>query len=229
MPGFRLCLSIGGEDSKKIQTKLREADRLGADLIELRVDHLRNIDIEVLKDEVSPYLDRCILTCRPREEGGEFQGSEGERVSILESLIELSPAYIDLELATVKAEEHLVHKAREGGVSAIISWHSFEETPEAHTLRMKASDTLEFGQIGKIVTTAKSLWDNVRVLRLYQRFDEGKLVAFAMGQIGVVSRVLAPLLGSPLMYVSLPREAVAPGQLTIEEFRGFLDVLRAQD
>ncbi|MFQ5712194.1 MAG: type I 3-dehydroquinate dehydratase [Candidatus Geothermarchaeales archaeon] len=227
LPGFKLCLSIGGDTPGEVGVKLREAQGLGADLIEVRVDYLREMNLETLEDILKPYLNRCILTCRSREEGGKFRGDEGERATVLENLIGLSPAYIDLELSAVKSEGHLIRAAREEGVSVITSWHDFQGTPGVSTLRAKASEVLKIGQIGKIVTRANSISDNVRVLRLYGKPQDGRLVAFAMGHMGVVSRVLAPILGSPIAYVSLPLEGTAPGQLSIDELRGFLDVLKA--
>ena len=89
----------------------------------------------------------------------------------------------------------------------------------------------------KIVTTATGAADPARVLSLYgaaRRLGRGSgagaagragegggggkgrrrpwLVAFAMGEMGRMSRVLCLYLGSPYTYVSLGGAAVAPGQ-----------------
>jgi 3-dehydroquinate dehydratase-1 len=71
--------------------------------------------------------------------------------------------------------------------------------------------------MGKIVTTARTPEDNLTVLSLipWAKKNLGlPLVAFAMGPLGKLSRVAAPLLGAPYTYAALPgREKAAPGQL----------------
>ena len=54
------------------------------------------------------------------------------------------------------------------------------------------------------------------------------MIAFAMGERGVISRILSPLMGAPIAYACLPGEAVAPGQLTISELREFLKLVRGR-
>lgn len=55
-----------------------------ADFIELRVDHMKNIalnDIELIKNKTTC---QSIFTCRKKAEGGLYEGSERERIAILE-------------------------------------------------------------------------------------------------------------------------------------------------
>ena len=73
----------------------------------------------------------------------------------------------------------------------------------------------------KIVTTAAAPADPARVLSLYgaaRRMGRRdlELVAFAMGEMGRMSRVLCLYLGSPHTYASLGR-AVAPGQMALAD------------
>ena len=62
-----------------------------ADFIELRVDYMRNPELQqLLKGRRKPF----IVTNRRREEGGRFQGNEGARVRILEEAVGLGADYV---------------------------------------------------------------------------------------------------------------------------------------
>jgi 3-dehydroquinate dehydratase-1 len=69
---------------------------------------------------------------------------------------------------------------------------------------------------------ANTLEDTLRVLNLYETGDKSvNLVAFCMGEIGLVSRVLCALQSNcPFTYATLDRP-VAPGQFTIEQMKKF--------
>jgi len=68
------------------------------------------------------------------------------------------------------------------------------------------------------VTSAKKVTDASYVLSIYARAQGIKLIAFAMGDEGRISRILCLYLGSPFTYVSLGK-AVAPGQFSLKEIR----------
>ena len=69
-----------------------------------------------------------------------------------------------------------------------------------------------------MVTTATSVDDNLTTLALC-RDEPGRIVSFCMGELGTVSRVLSMSMGAPIVYASIPNEAVAPGQLSISTMR----------
>jgi 3-dehydroquinate dehydratase-1 len=74
--------------------------------------------------------------------------------------------------------------------------------------------------ICKVVTTARSIADNLAVLQLIRDFPGTNVVSFAMGDMGQISRVLCPLAGGYFTYASVKegRESAA-GQLTVKELR----------
>ena len=68
----KLCVPIVETSVERAHTAIKEADRL-ADLIELRVDYLRSVDLEVLLGKrQTPF----IVTNRRKEEGGKYRGEE---------------------------------------------------------------------------------------------------------------------------------------------------------
>ena len=71
----------------------------------------------------------------------------------------------------------------------------------------------------KIVTMAESIEDAISVLELYRDANDSNLIAFAMGEKGILSRVLCAMYKTaPFTYASLGSE-VAPGQLSIYQMR----------
>ena len=80
------------------------------------------------------------------------------------------------------------------------------------------------GSVAKAVTTATSVEDNLTTLTLCSD-KPGRIVAFCMGGLGAVSRVVSMRMGAPLVYASIPNEAVAPGQLSISTMRTLLGMV----
>jgi 3-dehydroquinate dehydratase-1 len=111
----------------------------------------------------------------------------------------------------------------------IVSHHDFQRTPSLRTLKSLFHGCMEAGaDIVKIVTWAGSPQDNIRVLGLIAdaEREDIALINFCMGPQGRISRIIAPILGSCLSYVSLRKGGQsASGQLTITEMNTIMDIL----
>jgi 3-dehydroquinate dehydratase type I len=69
-----------------------------------------------------------------------------------------------------------------------------------------------------VVTTAQTFEDNLAVMRLFSEFPDTKMVAFAMGTQGFISRVMAPLIGAHFTYGAVQKgNESAPGQLPVSD------------
>ncbi len=203
-----LCIPVTAADTEAAILQMHRAKSL-ADAIEIRLDYIREPVLERLFRHRPPLP--VIATCRPEREGGQFRGSEEKRLGILRKAEELGADYVDVEMSAVG-------RYRRGKAKLIVSFHDFSETPEdlEEILERLASAG---GDIVKVVTTARSITDNVRVLRLL-REAEVPMVAFCMGRLGQVSRVLAEKFGSVFTLCSLESgKESAPGQLPAREMR----------
>ena len=153
-------------------------------------------------------------------------------MELLKEAVELGADYVDIE---VRTEEALIEELstkignHHGRTKWIISHHDFSGTPSERALRRKLDECNGTGaDIVKIVTYANTVEDNLRVLGLIPHAlrKGGEIIAFCMGELGRISRIMAPLLGSSFSYASLERGAEsAPGQLTIEEIKGVFKIL----
>ena len=80
--------------------------------------------------------------------------------------------------------------------------------------------------ICKIITTAKRFEDNNRILELVHEFRDRRIIGFAMGDEGRLSRVLSPLAGAYFTFASAAEGSEsAPGQITVAELRTIYGML----
>jgi 3-dehydroquinate dehydratase/shikimate dehydrogenase len=200
-----ICVAIGRGRHRHMISEHRHLVEQGARLVELRLDYLnREVNLKrLLADRACPV----IITCRRREDGGKWAGSEEARLMLLRTAIAEGADYVDLE-------EDIAGKIpRYGKTKRIVSLHDFRQTPAdlpaAHA-RLAALDV----DIVKLSTMANSPHDNVRMLRLV-RDSKIPTVGICMGEIGQPSRVLAAKFGAPFAYATFHHErTLAPGQLS---------------
>lgn len=198
-----------------------EAKKLGADILELRID-LLDSDVRQALLDVKKTGMPVIITNRMKEEGGAWAGSEDERISTLVSLLPLADA-VDIELCAQK-RDYVVEKARSSGKTIIISMHDFKKTPETRVMAGMLKESFEAGaDIAKLAVMPDSLEDVLRLLEVTLH-AKGAVCTIAMGEIGRHSRVVAPVYGSAMTY-GYVENAIAPGQLRVDELRAILRLL----
>lgn len=219
---YKTCVSIAENSSYKIKQNLKDALKK-SDYAEIRFDFLKTDEIPKTLETIKNDLKRVVCTLRPKSEGGKFEGSEKERISILKLIAEYNPFLLDVEFNTIKENKELAKYLKSTKTKLLISWHNFKKTPKFSELKNIMSQMTKFSHNVKIVTTAKSVDDSTRTLQLYSKNEKNNLIAFAMGDNGRVSRILCLYLGSPYTYVSLGKP-VAPGQLSIDEVKKIISL-----
>lgn len=221
----KVCVSISSTDTPELLGRAQRAERLSADLVEVRLDKLRSY--HGLK-KVARAVERPIIaTNRPLSEKGSFDKSEAERLKVLMEAVEGGFEYVDLELSTGRLDR-VIKSFREKGAKIILSHHDHFRTPDHPKLASTLEQLQKFKpDVCKIVTTAQRPEDNLTVLSLLKaNHQNAPLVSFAMGQAGVWSRLLAPFYGAHFTYASLDRGLeTAPGQSTIAELRRIYEML----
>jgi len=176
----------------------------GVKLVELRLDYVgRAVNLgRLLNDRPTPV----VVTVRRREDGGRWMGTEPDRRMLLRSAIVTGVEYVDLE-ADVAGEI-----PRYGNTKRVVSFHDFTGTPD-NLEDLHAAMAAEDADIVKIATMANSFSDNVRMLELVKN-AKVPTIGICMGEIGMITRILASRVGSPFTYAtySVDRK-LAPGQL----------------
>lgn len=213
---YKTCVSVAEKTPKKIkQTLLKSLKK--SDYAEIRFDFLKPNLVPDALDLVKKDLKKCVGTLRPISEGGNFSGSEKNRISILKLIAEYNPFLLDVELNTLSKNKNLRRYLKNTGTDILVSWHNFKQTPSNSALKKKLTQMKKISNNIKIVTMAKSINDATQVLSLYKN-NNTKLIAFSMGNYGRISRILCLFLGSPYTYASLGKP-IAPGQFSVDEVK----------
>ncbi len=198
---------------------IEKAEEAHADFIEVRLDSFK--EHSGLVDVAAHGKTLKIATCKLQSCRGKFSGTETEQQQLLLSAANSGFAYVDIELTHTKLGE-TVTELKRLGVKPIISFHDFAETPSIAELNSVLTREVASGaDICKIVTTANCIEDNLAVLNFTSSASsKAKLVCFAMGEAGKVSRLLSPLFGGYFTFAALERgNETATGQLTIQEMQ----------
>ncbi|HWB32523.1 MAG TPA: shikimate dehydrogenase [Acidobacteriaceae bacterium] len=166
----------------------------------------------------------AIATCRRAANGGKFAGTVAAEVEILTKAAEAGFDLADLEIESAEAIKKAgVEKLRETGVALIISHHDFSATKDLDSTYARIERFSP--DFIKIVPTAKSLYDNVTLIRFLERMaDHTNIIGICMGDAGIISRVLGVRAGSAFTFAAATQgEETGPGQIAartlIETYR----------
>ena len=222
-----ICVSIQEPSFERCKEMMLSLAAKGSDRIaELRADLCRFTPEQVsLLVAANPHT---IVTSRVESDNPSLSFNR------LCAAIEAGAEYIDTELEYPDdLQLQLRNRARSAGTKLIVSWHNFSATPPLKQLLEVYRSCAEKGaDVVKIVTTANSLIDATRTMRLYRsvarlprkRIQRPPLAAFAMGSAGKFTRYLSLKLGSPLSYTYPDgANATAPGQYSESQLAALLE------
>jgi len=212
----RICAVIINKDLELIKT----VEPL-VELFEVRIDLIGDGWQQVAKRLKKPW----IACNRSTAEGGKWEGNEAKRVEELVEAAKLGANIVDIELATKHLAEVMpVIKQR---AKCLLSFHQLKQTPSLEELKRIVNRQLETGaDICKVVTTAQSFEDNLTILQLVADFPQTKMVSFAMGHLGLSSRILCPLAGGDFTYASMETgKESAPGQIAARSLRAIYEMM----
>ena len=203
----RICYSL--KDTGADWCKFLAASRPGA-AVEVRLDE-SDFDTDEIRDIFSCQRKaELIATCHV-----SLPSQVAEAAEKLSAAILAGADYVDIPLDFPEnSKQWLLNLALNHGTRIILSWHNYTNTEPLPRLREIAAQALREGaDIVKIVTTATRPEDAATVLALYDGFEPGRLLAFAMGPLGRDSRFQALEKGAPFLFVAPSREgATASGQ-----------------
>lgn len=221
-----ICVSIGIANTAEAVKAAQQAEAV-ADVIEIRLDVLSAPEVTGFTRAIKTPL---LFTYRPVWEGGFFEGAEADRIAVLKDAIREGAAYIDLELlAPDESYTELAEHLRDSTTQLIVSSHNFDLTPDRVELLKTLRAMKQRGaDIGKLITKAHNHHDVIRVLQMQLDAEQLglPLIAFSMGEAGVISRLATLELGGYMTYCARnSQEATAPGQIPAQTLREVRDSL----
>lgn len=186
-----------------------------SDVAEFRLDKMH---------DASQWLERAgaieaagvpvIATVRLRAEGGDWAGSDRDRLPIYEQAIKNISA-VDVELKSELALP-ISELAQKANKTLILSFHDFTQTPALPDLEKIIFEAENRASIVKIATMINSSADRAILEKLLAQDWEIPLCVIGMGALGKDTRVSFATKGSCLTYGYLDQSA-APGQWAAAE------------
>jgi 3-dehydroquinate dehydratase/shikimate dehydrogenase len=204
----KVCVAIQGASPAELFERARAAAR-DSKFLEFRLDSCPKpaTALPKLKEFLADHRDvAAIATCRRKQFGGNFVGSLTSELEVLLAAAEAGCRIVDLEVESAEeARSSQLDKFRTGlrtaGSALLISFHDFTRTKglDHAAARIEAFQP----DFVKVVSTARSLADNLAVLRLIEDHSlTSQVVGIAMGEEGLVSRVLGPRAGAAFTFAS---------------------------
>lgn len=196
-----ICVTIARTRNSSMAETMATAVKGGADLLELRLDHLHE-----RPDWSMLFADRrcpVLASCRRPRDGGHYVGEERARLALLVAAAAAGADWIDVE-ADAFADLPVGVPAKR-----LISLHDLHGTPADVAEQVGAMSRLGADAV-KVVTRAASLMDNLTLLQLCAAAPV-PTIAFCMGPQGLPSRLLAGRFGAPWTYAA-PDDGPVPAQ-----------------
>ncbi|KAF8401566.1 hypothetical protein HHK36_012508 [Tetracentron sinense] len=228
-----ICAPLMGESVNQMLIEMCEAKASGADLVEIRLDFIKNLsprrDLEILiKESPLPTL----ITFRPTWEGGQYEGDENRRLDALRLAMELGADYIDVELQVAYEFNKSIHGKKPEKLKVIVSSHNYQSTPSLEDIGSLVTKIQATGaDIVKIATTALDITDVTRIFQttvhsqMTHQLKQVPVIGLVMGQRGWISRLLCPKFDGYLTFGTLGAGMVsAPGQPTIKDLLGLYNL-----
>lgn len=216
-----IIVSITGPGMKDALGQIAASSQY-ADMFELRLDLIQDPPLGMLMAATGKPI---IATCRPDWEGGEFRGTESERVEILNAAAELGAAYIDIEL---NSGAGVIRRLHGDGRRLILSHHYNGESKLDITKLYKRMRSAQ-AHVLKLAYTAEDCADIRFAFEFLQlaKQDKQKAVAIAMGEFGEPTRILYKKFGGWATYASAGvGPSAAPGQIPAAKLK---DVYRSEN
>jgi len=216
----RICVALGFPTADQLASAAESEYKDGNTFLEFRLDYLKSpaAGIEALRAFKKKYPDAYLLaTCRHRQASGHFHGDVQQQLRLLKDAASAGATFIDLEIETAEQTKPELPALREAA-PLCLSYHNFESTPALSPILKRLARIP--ADAHKLAVTARKPSDNLRLFDLLRVPHEIPLIAMAMSEVGLVSRVLSPCIGSLYSYAApSSEEGTAPGQVSAKLMR----------
>ena len=203
-----ICVSIAKEHPLDCIPILQEVD-----FAEIRLDALKDPSLEDIR-KIFSTTTKTIATCRPNTV------DDITRMQWLFEAMDSGASFVDIEVDSQdQYKKAITDKAKEYNCSIIVSFHDYKRTPNTAELEQIITWCFDSNaDIAKIACHVNNNHDNARLLGLLD--NEKPIIIIGMGQKGKITRITAPLLGSPFTFASHnSNEQTAQGQIPVNILR----------
>ena len=217
----KLCTVVEGDTLPSLLKNIQKVLKT-SEIIEIRADFVKSIkpaDVKKIADKIK--VD-SIFTCRHVKEGGKFSGSTKQQIEILKVAFKAGYTYVDVACDNPLLSE-LSSKDEK---KLLISYHNFQKTPVSIELLAVLERMREFSpaimKISSMINSPKDLFTLFELLK--QKRDKEKLIVVGMGDAGKLTRIVFPMMGSYLIYVTESKKFVQ-GIMTRKELETIYKII----
>ncbi len=203
-----ICITVTPTSRKLARADLLNASRFG-DIIELCLDHLaKEPDV---KDLITGITKPIIISCRRKQDGGKWEGTEPERLLLLRQAIVAGPAYIELDLDVAP------QVPRFGKTQRVISFTRLDR-PEHDIDGVFDEAAQHNADVVKFTWPTPTLDDAWPLLAAVSGKRRLPIVGLGLGRADLTFSLLGCKYGSPWIYAALEKGMEAyPGQASVFE------------
>lgn len=233
----KICVPIVGVTREEILKAAEDIKKLGADVVEWRVDWYKDIFDAAETEETMKALRAALgeipllFTFRTLKEGGEKDIETEVYVKLNQDAAKSGYVdLVDMEAFTGdEAVKRVVETAHAYGVKVVASNHDFHKTPDRKELVSRLCKMQELGaDIPKIAVMPQNKKDVLTLLaateEMVSEHADRPIITMSMAGTGVISRLCGEVFGSALTFGAAGK-ASAPGQMGVEDLRTVLGLL----
>lgn len=198
------------------ERQARTALEAGADLVELRLDYIRDLGLATIRKLANRVGTRAIATFRSPSQGGAPSTLPVQRATLLREIFSQRFAYADLEFQTDDGDlESLIRLASRHRTKVIVS-HHFAEAAKTNRVSEALESCAADGDVAKVAVPVTDFEDAIQLVDLARSWSgrQHPFVLIGTGASGMVTRALADERGQEIQYASWGLSA-APGQLSL--------------
>lgn len=210
-----VCAPLMSQSVEQMVSDMYRAKAQGADVVEIRLDCVKDFkpprDVKFILDNKPLPV---VILYRPKWEGGQYDGDENMRLETLRLAKQLGADFVDLELkvASDLIAEHKLDKHSRSKL--IVSYYVDGSTPSKEDLIQLVARMQSTGaDIIKLVSNSSSITELSRIFHLFS-LCQIPLIAYSIGDRGLISQLLGPKFGSSFVYGSVEGNPV-PGFPTL--------------
>ena len=207
-----VILAGNARDAKR---EARAALSRGADLAELRFDHMDHVGPEVVRSLSAAVGSRSIATLRSPAQGGRGPPASN-RDDLMKEIAAQRFAYLDIELEADGDRAEELRKIAKRHRTVVIASHHFPESANSSEVQDALESCAAIGDIAKVAVPAADVESAIQLVDLVRARASRKArsVVIGTGTAGMLTRVLADESGQEIQYASWGG-AVVPGQLPL--------------
>src|SRR5439155_300907 len=204
------------DNARGVEREARAALSKGADLAELRLDLVRNLDPVTIRNLASAVGSKAIATLRSEAQGGDRGLRRERRPSLLNEIIAQRFAYVDVEQEADGERIEDLRRLAKRHRPTIVASHHFATVTDPGRVQDALEACAAIGDVAKVAAPAEDLDSAIQFIDLARAQSKAKrrVVLVGTGIDGMITRALAEDVGQEIQYAAWGR-SVSPGQLSL--------------